>query len=86
PYFRIFNPVPQSRRYDPAGRYLRAWLPELARLPDDLLHAPWESPPAALEAAGVRLGTDYPHPLVDHAAARRRALHAYRRHVAADGR
>ena len=86
PYFRIFNPVAQSRRYDPAGRYLRAWLPELARLPDTLLHAPWESPPAALETAGVRLGTDYPHPLVDHAAARRRALHAYRRHVTADGR
>lgn len=86
PFFRIFNPVAQSRRYDPAGRYLRAWLPELARLPDDLLHAPWESPPAALEAAGVRLGTDYPHPLVDHAASRRRALHAYRRHVATDER
>ena len=84
--FPHFTPVAQSRRCDPAGRYLRAWLPELARLPDDLLHAPWESPPAALEAAGVRLGADYPHPLVDHAAARRRALHAYRRHVAADER
>ena len=81
PYFRVFNPVAQSRRFDPGARYLRQWLPELGRLPNDLLHAPWEASTAALDAAGVRLGTDYPHPMVDHAAARARALEAYRRHV-----
>ena len=86
PYVRVFNPVAQSRRFDPRGRYLRQWLPELGRLPNDLLHAPWEAPPAALDAAGVRLGTDYPHPMVDHAAARERALEAYRRHVAVPAR
>lgn len=81
PYVRVFNPVAQSRRFDPEARYLRQWVPELGRLPNDLLHAPWEAPAAALETAGVRLGADYPHPMVDHAAARARALEAYRRHV-----
>ena len=81
PYFRVFNPVAQSRRFDPGARYLRQWLPELGRLPNGLLHAPWEAPAAVLDAAGVRLGADYPHPMVDHAAARERALEAYRRHV-----
>ena len=81
PYVRVFNPVAQSRRFDPAARYLRKWLPELGRLPNDLLHAPWEASPAALDAAGVRLGTDYPRPMVDHAAARQRALETYRQYV-----
>lgn len=81
PYVRVFNPVAQSRRFDPEARYLRQWLPELRRLPNDLVHAPREAPAAALDAAGVRLGTDYPHPMVDHAAARERALEAYRRLV-----
>jgi deoxyribodipyrimidine photo-lyase len=77
PYFRVFNPVLQGARFDPAGAYVRRWLPELARLPGPLLHAPWQAPPAALEAAGVRLGQDYPRPLVDLAASRARALRAY---------
>lgn len=78
PYFRIFNPTAQSRRFDPAGGYLRRWLPELAALPDRHLHAPWEAPADALAAAGVALGDTYPEPIVDHAKARRRALAAYR--------
>jgi deoxyribodipyrimidine photo-lyase len=77
PYFRVFNPVLQSRKFDAAGNYIRRWVPELAGLPDDCLHAPWEASPAARRAAGVRLGDNYPEPVIDHGAARRRALDAY---------
>ncbi len=78
PYFRVFNPVAQSRRHDPEGQYLRRWLPELARLADDAIHEPWRLAPAVLATAGVRLGVDYPAPIVDHDEARERALAAYR--------
>ncbi len=78
PYFRIFNPVLQSRRFDPHGDYLRRWLPELAALPTAHLHAPWEAPETALKDAGIRLGKTYPRPIVHHGDARRRALAAYR--------
>jgi len=81
PYFRIFNPVAQSRRFDPAGAYLRKWVPELRRLPDQAIHAPWLATKPTLTAAGVRLGETYPLPMVDHAAARDRALDAWRTHV-----
>ncbi|MBC7265715.1 MAG: deoxyribodipyrimidine photo-lyase [Coriobacteriia bacterium] len=77
PFFRIFNPAGQSRRFD-AAAYVRRWVPELARVPDRWIHAPWEAPEPELAAAGVRLGETYPHPIVDHAAARARALDAYR--------
>jgi len=77
PYFRIFNPVLQGQRFDPSGAYVRHWVPELARLPDALLHRPWEASRDVLAAAGVTLGQSYPSPIVDHAAARRRALAAY---------
>jgi deoxyribodipyrimidine photo-lyase len=77
PYFRIFNPVTQGRIHDPDGAYVRRYVPELAKLPARHIHAPWEAPATELAAAGVRLGTDYPLPLVHHAAARRRALEAY---------
>jgi deoxyribodipyrimidine photo-lyase len=79
PYFRIFNPVLQSRRFDPQGGYLRRWLPELARLPDADLHAPWQAEPSALAAAGVRLGRDYPRPIVDFPQSRDEALAALKR-------
>ena len=77
PYFRVFAPVLQGQRFDPAGDYVRQWVPELARLPAEHLHAPWEAPPAVLEAAGVRLGEPYPWPIVDHATARAEALAAF---------
>jgi len=78
PYFRVFNPVTQSRRFDPQGVYLRRWLPELARLDERAIHAPWLATAAALAAAGVRLGIDYPQPIVDLAASRSAALGAWR--------
>ena len=76
PFFRIFNPVLQGQKFDPAGVYVRHWVPELARLPDEWLHQPWEAPAAVLAAADVRLGDNYPRPLVDHNAARDIALAA----------
>ncbi len=79
PFFRIFNPVRQGERFDPAGRYVRRWAPELAALPAEWLHRPWEAPGSVLSAAGVVLGTDYPAPIVDHARARARALEAFAR-------
>lgn len=83
PYFRVFNPVLQSRKFDADGAYIRRWLPELARLPDTDIHAPWEAPEAALTKAGVKLGKTYPQPIVDHAEGRKRALAAYKQ-ISAD--
>ncbi len=77
PYFRIFNPVTQAERFDPEGNYVRRWLPELARLPARLLHAPWQADAATLAAHGVRLDENYPRPIVDHGAARTAALAAF---------
>ena len=77
PYFRVFNPVTQGQKFDPNGAYVRRWIPELAALPDKLLHAPWTARPLELADAGVRLGVTYPAPIVDHASARERALAAY---------
>jgi deoxyribodipyrimidine photo-lyase len=74
PYFRIFNPVTQSRKFDPGGAYLRRWLPELALLPDAALHAPWESDAQVLRRAGIQLGREYPLPETDLGISRQRAL------------
>lgn len=79
PYFRVFNPVLQSQKFDAAGRYIRRWVPELAALPDAALHAPWLAKPAVLQHAGLRLDIDYPLPIVDLSATRQRALDAYAR-------
>ena len=77
PYFRIFNPVTQSEKFDPTGEYVRQWVPELRALPLRYLHAPWKTPPVEQAAAGVQIGTDYPLPIVDHAVARERTLARY---------
>jgi deoxyribodipyrimidine photo-lyase len=74
PYFRIFNPVTQSERFDPAGKFIRRYVPELAPLDAKEIHAPWLVAPAIQQAKGVVIGRDYPAPIVDHAAARRAAL------------
>lgn len=79
PYFRVFNPVLQAKRYDPDGIYVRRWVPELARVPTTHVHAPWTLAPAAQRDAGCVVGRDYPAPVVEHAAARERTLAAYRR-------
>ncbi len=77
PFFRIFNPVLQGQKFDPQGSYIRRWVPELALVPDKWIHQPWAAPDTALEAAGVKLGKDYPQPIVDHSEARERALSAF---------
>ena len=77
PYFRIFNPVTQSEKFDPEGDYIKKWVPELAKLPKKWIHRPWEAPKEVLQEAGVELGKDYPLPIVDHNEARQKALDAF---------
>jgi len=77
PYFRIFNPVSQSRKFDPQGRFIRRYVPELADLPDDALHEPWAMRPVDRAASGLVLGRDYPLPIVDHNEARQATLARY---------
>lgn len=79
PYFRVFNPILQGERFDPDGSYVRRFVPELARLPNSLIHKPWTADAATLAGAGIRLGATYPRPMVDHDAARERALAAFQR-------
>ena len=78
PYFRVFNPVTQSQRFDPQGVYLRRWLPELARLSDKAIHAPWLADASELADAGVQLGRNYPLPVVDLKDSRTAALAAFK--------
>jgi deoxyribodipyrimidine photo-lyase len=77
PYFRIFNPVLQSEKFDSGGDYIRKWIPELKRLPAPWIHKPWTTPQPVLAQAGVQLGVNYPLPAVEHETARREALEAY---------
>ena len=77
PYFRIFNPLTQSQRFDPDGRFIRRYLPELAAVPDKFIHAPWLMSAAEQSACGVVVGRDTPAPLVDHGQARRQTLERY---------
>ncbi len=78
PYFRIFNPVTQSERFDPDGRFIRRHVPELKALSGKEIHAPWLVPAAVQKAKGIVVGRDYPAPVVDHALARDRVLAMYK--------
>ncbi|HXY37191.1 MAG TPA: deoxyribodipyrimidine photo-lyase [Planctomycetaceae bacterium] len=78
PFFRIFNPVLQGRKFDPEGVYVRRWVPELAKLPLKFVHEPWKTPSEVLSASNVRLGDNYPRPIVSHAESRHAALEAFR--------
>ena len=85
PFFRIFNPVLQGKKFDPKGYYVRQWVPELAQLPDAYIHEPWTAPESVLRAARVALGGNYPKPIVDLAAGRARALAALKQITGRDG-
>jgi deoxyribodipyrimidine photo-lyase len=78
PYFRIFNPILQGKKFDPEGDYVRQWVPELAHIPKKYIHQPWEMSKQRQLQVGFHLGVTYPHPIVDHALARERTLEAYR--------
>lgn len=77
PWFRIFNPVSQSRKFDPEGKFILRYLPQLEGLPLESLHAPWTARPIDLAGAGIALGTHYPKPIVDHEEARQLTLARY---------
>ena len=77
PYFRVFNPITQGEKFDETGDYVKTWCPELAHLPRKFLYSPWTAPELVLMEAGVKLGENYPRPIVDHKEGRERALAAY---------
>ena len=77
PYFRIFNPTLQGKKFDPLGDYVRRWVPELARMPARFIHEPWQAPVDEQKRANALIGEDYPLPIVDHGKARQTALTAY---------
>ena len=77
PYFRIFNPITQSQKFDGQGKFIRKYIPELAKLSDKSIHAPWLTGAIELESAGIRLGKDYPEPIVQHDQARTATLLRY---------
>jgi deoxyribodipyrimidine photo-lyase len=78
PYFRIFNPIRQGEKFDLQGHYVRRWLPELAALPDKYIHKPWQAPDKIVEEAGIRLGSNYPRPIVDLRVSREQALSRFK--------
>ena len=79
PYFRIFNPILQGKKFDTRGDYIRKYVPELSNLPNEFLNEPWEAPELILQAAGISLGTDYPKPIIDYKQSRDLALEAYQK-------
>ena len=86
PYFRIFNPVSQGQRFDPNGDYIRRWIPALSAVPNRYIHNPWTAPDDVLREAGVRLGGNYPEPVLNLKSSREQALEAYKQFVASNRR
>lgn len=78
PYFRIFNPILQSKKFDPVGAYIRNWVPELSPVPDDWIHEPWMMPLLLQMSIGVKIGNTYPFPIIDHSLVKERTLAAYK--------
>ncbi|TVR74972.1 MAG: deoxyribodipyrimidine photo-lyase [Sphaerobacteraceae bacterium] len=78
PYFRVFNPILQSRRHDPSATFIRKWIPELTNVPDRFIHEPWTMSQSDQQESGCAIGADYPEPIVEHTFARQRALAAYK--------
>ncbi len=78
PYFRIFNPILQSEKFDPHGDFIRRWVPELQNVPNQYIHQPWLMPIETQQQSGCRIGKSYPLPIVDHQAAKERTLAAYK--------
>jgi len=83
PYFRIFNPVTQSKKFDPNGEYIRRWLPELRHVPDKFIHTPWEMDTVVQSESGCIIGQDYPYPIIDLKFSRQRALDLYKQATSA---
>ena len=77
PYFRIFNPVMQGQKFDPDGKYTKKYIPELKDMPNKYLFNPWEAPKDVLDLANVKLGKDYPMPIVEIGSSRQKALEAF---------
>ncbi len=77
PYFRVFNPTLQGEKFDPEGIYIRQWVPEIGRLPNQFIHKPWEAPELILRQCAIQLNSNYPRPIIDLAVGRNRALAAY---------
>ncbi|MEY3197369.1 MAG: hypothetical protein RLZZ59_740 [Pseudomonadota bacterium] len=78
PYFRIFNPITQSEKFDPNGEYIRRFIPELAKLPTKYIFAPWDAPDTILKNSGITFGESYPAPIIDLSASREKALKLYK--------
>ena len=79
PYFRIFNPITQSKKFDPDGDYIKKYIPELKNIPSKYIHLPCELDEKSLVECGVKLGSDYPKPIVDLSVTRQRALDAFQK-------
>jgi len=79
PYFRVFNPVLQGKKFDPSGDYVRRWLPELKDVPEQFIHSPWKMPMEIQEQSNCIIGEQYPYPIIDHKIARERILEIYKK-------
>jgi deoxyribodipyrimidine photo-lyase len=78
PYFRVFNPILQGKKFDPQGKFIKHWIPELSGIPTKYIHSPWEMPATIQKQSGCIIGRDYPQPIIEHSFARDRILEVYK--------